>query len=53
MTEPAWLDHTGQGRWHNMATDNVDGMEANIGIYGNIGCDSPGCNVRVDLTNVL
>jgi hypothetical protein len=53
MTEPEWLDHTGQGRWHNMATDNIDGMEANIGIYGNIGCDSPGCNARVDLTDVL
>jgi hypothetical protein len=53
MTEPEWLDHTGQGKWHNMLTDNVDGMEAMMGIYGNLGCDSPGCNIRVDLTNVL
>lgn len=53
MTEPEWLNHTGQGKWHNMLTDNVDGMEAMAGIYGNLGCDSPGCNIRVDLTNVL
>jgi hypothetical protein len=53
MTEVEWLNHTGQGKWHNMLTDNVDGMEAMAGIYGNLGCDSPGCNIRVDLTNVL
>lgn len=53
MTEPEWLDHTGKGKWHNMATDNEDGMEALMGIYGNLGCDSPCCNIRVDLTNVL
>jgi hypothetical protein len=53
MTEPEWLDHTGKGKWHDMKTDNEDGMEALMGIYGNLGCDSPGCNIRVDLTNVL
>jgi hypothetical protein len=53
MTEIEWLNHTGQGKWHNMLTDNVDGMEAMAGIYGNVGCEAPGCNIRVDLTNVL
>jgi len=53
MTEPEWLDHTGKGRWHDMKTDNIDGMEALMGIYGNLGCEAAGCNVRVDLTNVL
>lgn len=53
QTEPEWLNHTGQGKWRNMVGDNVDGMEALAGIYGNLGCDAPGCNIVVDLTLVL
>ena len=35
MTEPEWLNPAGTGRWHNMLSDDIDGMEALMGIYGN------------------
>lgn len=53
MTEPEWLDPAGHGRWHNMLSDDIDGMEALMGIYGNLGIESPGCNIRVNIAAVV
>lgn len=43
----------GGGKFLRMSQTDVDGVEANLLIYGQIGCSAPGCNIRVDLTNVI
>lgn len=53
MTGPEFLTHDGGNKMLRMSADNVDGVEGHIGYYAQIGCSAPGCNIRVDLTNVL
>jgi hypothetical protein len=48
---PGFIDDDGSGNWLRVAT--ADSMEARIGYYGNISCDAPGHNVRVDLSAAL
>ena len=43
----------GGGKFLRMSQSDVDGVEANMLIYGQIGCSAPGCNIRVDLSAVL
>jgi hypothetical protein len=48
---PGFIDDDGGNDWLRVGT--ADAMEARIGYYGDISCDAPGQNVRVDLTNVI
>jgi hypothetical protein len=53
MTGPDWIITDGGKKFLRMTQSNVDGIEATIGYYGNIGCEGPGCNIRVDASAVL
>lgn len=52
-TGPDWLVPDGGQRFQRMVYDDLDAAEAQIGWYGQIGCTAPGCNIRVNATNVL
>lgn len=48
---PGFIDDDGSGEW--LRVGNADAMEARIGYFGNIDCEAPGHNVRINLTQVL
>jgi hypothetical protein len=48
---PGFIDDDGAGNW--LRVGNADSMEARIGYYGNLACDAPGHNLRLDLTEVI
>lgn len=49
---PRFFDLDG-GKWFRMSADNVHGLEAYLYWYGQLVVRSPGCHVRVDLTQLL
>lgn len=48
---PDFIDDDGAGDW--LRVHNADAMEARIGYYGNICCEAPGHQMRVDLSALL
>jgi hypothetical protein len=48
---PGFIDDDGKSEW--LRVYNADSMEARIGYYGQIGCEAPGHNVRIDLSDLM
>ncbi len=47
---PGWLDEDGRPM---LREASADALEGRLGFYGNLYCENPGANVRIDLTEVI